>query len=437
MSPVAAGVMGIAVLLVLLALGMPVGAVMALIGFVGTIYIIGLDGALGIMGIIPYDAMWSYVLSCTPMFILMGAIILHSGIAKFIYAAAHKWLGHLPGGLGMATVAACGMFAAVSGSSLAAAATMGSVALPEMDRYNYKKSFSTGIVAAGGTIGIMIPPSIIFIIYAVLTEESIGALFMAGLIPGILEVILYIGVIALIMKFRPHYAARAERVPFRDMLTTIPSLWPVFLLFVIVLGGIYFGFFTPTEAGAIGAVGALIISVASRWFSPQKMLSALSDTVKTTGMIFFIVVGAMIYSYFLAVTQLPFAIAESAAASALPPHGVLVIVLFIYLILGCFLDALAMMMLTVPIFTPVLFALGFNPIWTGVIIVRVIEIALITPPLGMNVYVLKGVAKDVPMEQIFFGIIPFVVGDLILLAILVAFPQISLFLPSLMYNIGQ
>ncbi len=320
MSAVTAGVMGIVVLLVLLAMGMPVGAVMALIGFVGTIYIVGLDGALGIMGIIPYDAMWSYILSCTPLFILMGAIILHSGIAKYIYAAAHKWLGHLPGGLGIATVAACGMFAAVSGSSLAAAATMGSVALPEMDRYKYKKSFSTGIVAAGGTLGILIPPSIIFIIYAVLTEESIGALFMAGIIPGILEIILYIAVIAIIMKFRPHYAAKAERVPFRDMLSAVPSLWPVFVLFVVVLGGIYFGFFTPTEAGAIGAVGALIISVASRWFSPQKMLSALSDTVRTTGMIFFIVVGAMIYSYFLAVTQLPFAIAEYASTSALPPY---------------------------------------------------------------------------------------------------------------------
>ncbi len=430
-----AGVMGIVVLLVLLAMGMPVGAVMALVGFVGAIYIVGLDGALGMVGIVPYDDMWSYILSCTPLFILMGAIILHSGIAKFIYAAAHKWLGHLPGGLGIATVAACGMFAAVSGSSLAAAATMGSVALPEMDRYKYKRSFSTGIIAAGGTLGILIPPSIIFIIYAVLTEESIGALFMAGIIPGILEVILYMAVIAIIMKFRPHYAAKAERVPFRDMLTAIPSLWPVFLLFVVVLGGIYFGFFTPTEAGAIGAAGALIISVASRWFSPQKMLAALSDTVRTTGMIFFIVVGAMIYSYFLAVTQLPFAIAEYAAASPLPPYGVLVLILIIYLILGCFLDALAMLLLTVPIFTPVLFGLGFDPIWTGVIIVRVIEIALITPPLGMNVYVLKGVAKDVPLEQIFMGVIPFVIGDLILLAILIAFPQISLFLPNLMFSI--
>ena len=436
MSPVIAGVIGMVVLLVLLAVGMPVGAAMALIGFVGTIYLIGLGAALGVVGMIPYDDMWSYILSCTPMFILMGAIILHSGIARFLYTAAHKWLGHLPGGLGIATVAACGMFAAVSGSSLAAAATMGNVALPEMDRYNYKKSFSTGIIAAGGTLGILIPPSIIFIIYAMLTEESIGALFMAGIIPGILEVILYIGVIAIIIKLRPNYAAKAQRAPFREMVRSLPGLWPIFILFVVVLGGIYFGFFTPTEAGAIGAAGALIISVASRWFSREKMLSALSDTVRTTGMIFFIVVGAMIYSYFLAVTQLPFTIAGYAAASPLPPHGVLAIILFIYLILGCFLDALAMLLLTVPIFTPVLFSLGFDPIWTGVIIVRVMEIALITPPLGMNVYVLKGVAKDVPMEQIFLGVMPFVVGDLVLLAILVAFPQISLFLPGLMFKWG-
>lgn len=434
MSPATAGILGMVVLLALMAAGMPVGAVMALIGFIGAIYIVGIDGALGVMGMVPYDDMWSYMLSSVPLFILMGAIIFHSGIAKFLYKAAHKWLGHLPGGLGMATVVACGLFAAVSGSSLAAAATMGKVALPEMDRYKYKKSFSTGIIAAGGTLGIMIPPSVIFIIYAMLTEESIGALFMAGIIPGILEIILYIGVIAIIIKLRPDYAAKAQRATFGEMVRSLPGIWPIFVLFVVVLGGIYFGFFTPTEAGAIGAAGALIISVASRWFSPQKMLSALSDTVRTTGMIFFIVVGAMIYSYFLAVTQLPFAIAEYAATSPLPPHGVLVIILLIYLVLGCFLDALAMLLLTVPIFTPVLFSLGFDPIWTGVIIVRVMEIALITPPLGMNVYVLKGVAKDVPLEQIFLGVLPFVAGDMVLLAILVAFPQISLFLPGLMFK---
>lgn len=433
MSPPATGAVGIAMLLVLLALGMPVGAVMAILGFVGTIYLIGLGGALGVVGMVPYDDMWSYTLSCVPMFVLMGAIIFHSGIARLLYTAAHKWLGHLPGGLGMATVVACGLFAAVSGSSLASAATMGNVALPEMDRYNYKKSFSTGIIAAGGTIGILIPPSIIFIIYAVLTEQSIGKLFIAGIIPGILEIILYMAVIAIIIKFRPHYAATAaKRAPFREMIGAAPGIWPVLVLFLMVLGGLYFGFFTPTEAGAIGAIGALTISVSARWFSRKKMLSALSDTVRTTGMIFFIVVGAMVYSYFLAITQLPFAMAEWAAASPLPPHGVLAIILVLYLILGCFLDALAMLLLTIPIFAPILFGLGFDPIWVGVIIVRIMEIALITPPLGMNVYVLKGVAKDVPMEQIFLGVMPFVIGDLVLLAILVAFPQISLFLPSLM-----
>jgi tripartite ATP-independent transporter DctM subunit len=420
-------------LLVLLALGMPVGAVMAVLGFAGTIYLIGLGGALGLVGMIPYDDMWSYTLSCVPMFVLMGAIIFHSGIARLLYTAAHKWLGHLSGGLGMATVVACGLFAAVSGSSLAAAATMGNVALPEMDRYDYKKSFSTGIIAAGGTIGILIPPSIIFIIYAVMTEQSIGKLFMAGIIPGILEIIFYMAVIAIIVKLRPHYAAKSDkRAPFREMIGATPGIWPVLVLFLLVIGGIYQGFFTPTEAGAIGAIGALVISVSARWFSRERLLSSLSDTVRTTGMIFFIVVGAMVYSYFLAVTQLPLAMAEWATASPLPPHGVLAIILLLYLILGCFLDALAMLLLTIPIFTPVLFSLGFDPIWTGVIMVRIIEIALITPPLGLNVYILKGVAKDVPMEQIFLGVIPFVLGDLVLLALLVAFPQISLFLPSLM-----
>jgi len=290
-----------------------------------------------------------------------------------------------------------------------------------------------GIIAAGGTIGILIPPSIIFILYGVLTEQSIGALFMAGFIPGVLEVILYMVIIALIVRFRPHYARSVTRAPFGEMIRSLPDVWPIMVLFVTVLGGIYAGFFTPTEAGAVGAFGALVIVTATRRFSGKKMINSLMDTVRTSGVIYFIVVGTFIYSFFLARSQLPFAMAELIIGAQLPPYGVLAIVLFGYVILGCFLDSLAILLLTVPIITPVLFGLGFDPIWCGVIIVRIIEIGLITPPFGLNVYVLKGVARDVPMDEIFFGIIPFLLGDFVLLAILVAFPQLCLILPNLMY----
>lgn len=432
MSPAATGVVGVAVLIMVIMLGLEVGPAMMMVGFLGTGYLVGMDGALGVISIAPYAELWTYSYSVVAMFVLMGSIIYQAGIAEFLYHAAHRWLGHLPGGLGIATVAACGAFASICSSSLATAAMMGKVALPEMDRYNYKKSFSTGIIAAGGTLGIMIPPSTILIVFGFLTETSVGKLFFAAFIPGILEVLLYIGTILIILKFRPNYAATARRAPFREMVKSSLKVWPVLVLFLLVLGGIYFGFFTPTEAGSIGAVGALIISISGRWFSRKKMLSALSDATSTTTMIFFILIGAMIFNYFMAVTRLPYELAEFAITAGLPPYGVLVVMLFIYLVLGCFMDSWAMMLLTVPIFTPVLFSLGFEPLWVGVITVRIIEIALITPPFGMNVFVLKTVAKDVPINQIFMGVLPFVLADLVLLAILVTFPQISLFLPGLM-----
>ena len=432
MSPAATGVVGIAVLIMVIMLGLEVGPSMMIVGFLGTSYLVGMDGALGVIGISPYAELWKYSYSVVAMFVLMGAIIYQAGIAEYLYHAAHKWLGHLPGGLGIATVAACGAFAAISSSSLATAATMGKVALPEMDRYNYKRSFSTGIIAAGGTIGIMIPPSTLLIIFGFLTETSVGKLFFAAFIPGILEVLLYIVLIVIILRFRPNYAVTAKRAPFREMVKSSFKVWPVLVLFLLVLGGIYFGYFTPTEAGAVGAAGALIIGISGRWLSRKKMLSALSDATSTTTMIFFILIGAMIFNYFMAVTRLPYDLAALVTTAGLPPYGVLSVMLFIYIVMGCFMDAWAMMLLTVPIFTPVLFSLGFAPLWVGVITVRIIEIAEITPPFGMNVFVLKTVAKDVPINEIFAGVMPFVAADLVLLAILVVFPQLSLFLPGLM-----
>lgn len=436
MSPITTGCVGIFALLVLMAIGMPIGVVMAVVGFIGTVYLVGLNGALGMISMTPYNNVASYTLTCVPMFILMGAIVLHSGLAAKLYVAADKWFGNLPGGLGVATVIACGLFGAISGSSLAATATIGNIALAEMNKYSYNKSFSAGIVAAGGTIAVMIPPSMPFIIYGIITEQSIGALFMAGIIPGILQVIIFAGTILIVMKFRPNYAVKTKPAPFREKFGALPGVGPILVLFLLVIGGMYLGIFTPTEGGAIGAAGALVISIVGRWFNGKKMISSLTDTARTTGMILFIVVGAMIYSYFLAVTNMPFAVANYAVTSPLPPQVVLVFILILYLILGCFMDTLAMLLLTVPIFGPVLFTLGFNPIFIGVLIILEMEIAGITPPVGMNVYVIRGIAKDVPMEQIFQGVIPFFIGDIILLAFLFAFPQICLFLPSMMYKLS-
>jgi tripartite ATP-independent transporter DctM subunit len=413
-------------------MGAPIGVVMGTVGFVGMVWVSGLSAGLGILKTVPLATISSYDYSVIPLFILMGELCYYSGLTKSLYWTVHKWVGHLPGGLSMATVGGCAAFAAVSGSSLATAATMGTLALPEMKRYNYDPALATGSIAAGGTIGILIPPSVILIIYGILTQQSIGKLFLAGFIPGVLEAFFYIAVIYILCKRSPLLGPRGPKTSFKDKVIALKDTWGVVALFVLIIGGIYLGVFTPTEAGGVGAFGALIFALSRKMLSRQDFFASLIETGKATAMIIFIIMGAMIFSYFLAVTRLPFELANVISALPLNRYILLAIILGSYFLIGCVLDAMAMILLTVPIFFPLAMSLGFDPIWFGIIIVRVFEMAAITPPVGMNVYVIHGVAKDIPMSTIFRGIIPFVIADICHVTLLVVFPQISLFLPSLM-----
>lgn len=432
MTPLITGYISIAVLIFFLFSGIPIGVVMALIGFLGMAYIGGWGAALGLVGSVPYTTFASYDLSVVPLFILMGSFCFYAGISKDLYETVHSWLGQLRGGLAMATVAACAGFAAVSGSSLATAATMGTVALPEMKRYKYDPALATGCIAAGGTIGILIPPSIGLVIYGVITEQSIGKLFLAGFIPGVLEAVFYMATIFILCKINPHMGPPGPRTSLKHKVVALRGTWMVLLLFLLVIGGLYFGIFSPSEAAGVGACGAFVFALARGRLNRFNFKDSLLETITTAAMIFVIILGAMILGYFLAVTRLPFELATFIGGLALNRYIILVFILLFYILLGCVMDSLAIILLTVPIFFPLVLALGFDAIWFGIIIVRVTEIGLITPPVGLNVYIIKGVAKDVPMYTIFRGIVPFLVADICHVVLLVAVPQLALFLPGFM-----
>jgi tripartite ATP-independent transporter DctM subunit len=432
MSPLEAGLVGISLLVVLLFSGLSIGIGMGLVGFLGMVYLNGMMPGLDIMGRTPYGTVTSYSLSVVPLFILMGAFCFHSGLSTDIYYAVHRWVGHFRGGLAMATVGACALFAAVSGSSLATAATMGRVALPEMKKYKYAVTLASGSIAAGGSIGILIPPSTILVIYAILTEQSIGKLFLAGFIPGILEALFYMVTIYIVCSRNPLIGPRGPSSSFKEKVFALKSAWGVFVLFLLVIGGIYLGVFTPTEAAGIGAFGALLFSFGRRKVTWKNFVASLQETSKTTAMMFLILIGAMVLGYFLAVTRLPFELSTFVAGLAVNRYLILSFIIVLYLLLGAIFSALAIIVLTVPILFPVVTALGFDPIWFGIIIVRMVEIGQITPPMGINVFVLKGVAGDIPVETIFRGIVPFLIADLCHVALLIIFPQIATFLPSLM-----
>jgi len=431
--PLVVGLIGIGLLLLFLFIGMPIIFVLGIVGFWGFTYLSGISGGLSLLGTVLYRTGSNYGFAIIPLFILMGAFCFYSGLSRDLYFTVHKWLGQLPGGLAMATVGACAGFAAVSGSSVATAATMGTVALPEMKRYKYDPSLATGSIAAGGTIGILIPPSIGFVIYGILAEQSIGKLFLAGFIPGVLEAVFYMVTIYILCKRNPRLGPPAPPTGFIEKLFSLKGTWGVLALFLLVIGGIYLGVFTPSEAAAIGAFGALLFALGRRKLSWQGFKSSLTDTAESAGMALGILLTAMVFGYFLAVTRLPFELADVIAGLAIPRLGILVLILLIYMILGCVMPALAMIVLTVPIFYPLAMALGYDPIWFGVIIVRVMEMAQITPPIGINVFVIKGVAKDIPMYTIFRGIFPFLIADVCEIALLIAIPQIALFLPGLMW----
>jgi C4-dicarboxylate transporter DctM subunit len=432
MSPELIGCIGIVFLFILMAFRMYIGITMALIGFVGVSWIVNLEAGINLLGIIPWEEGSSYTLSVIPLFILMGQFAFVSGISKDIYKAVHAWMGHMKGGLAMATIVACSGFAAVCGSSLATGATMGRVAIPEMDKYNYNQSLSTGCVAAGGTLGILIPPSIGFVIYGLITEQSIGKLFMAGILPGILLAALFMAAIYLQCRFNPEMGPKAEKKPLSERISSLYSTWPMIALFVLVMGGIYYGIFTPTEAAGIGAFGAFVIALLKRKLSFKSFVESMVATGNMTAMIFLIIIGANIFSSFLALTGIPMLMADSIVDLALPKLVVLMAMIIIFVILGCIMDCFAIMILMVPILFPIIQSMQFDPIWFGVIMVIVLEVGLITPPVGLNVFVIKGAAPDVPLTTIFRGIWPFMIAAVVCITFIIAFPSIALYLPSLM-----
>ncbi|NWG02632.1 MAG: TRAP transporter large permease [Syntrophaceae bacterium] len=431
MTPITVGLFGIGILLILLFSGMQIGLVMGLVGFLGFAVLTGVGPALGLLKTVPYSTFSQYDLSVIPLFILMGAFAFNSGLSQELYKTVYKWLGHMRGGLAMATVAACAFFAAICGSSLATAATLGSVAFPEMKKYKYDDALATGSIAAGGTIGILIPPSVILIIYGIITELSIGKLFLAGFIPGILEAVFYMITISILTRINPSLGPRGPKTNFIEKIGAIKRTWEVLFLFLVVIGGIYMGLFTPTEAAGIGCFGAFSFALLRRKLNWKNFKASLFDTIKMTGMIFIIITGAMFLGYFLSVARLPSELANFVSEIPVNRYIILGLILIVFLLLGCVMDSMAIVLLTVPIFYPVILKLGFDPIWFGVLVVRLTEIGLITPPVGLNVYIIKGIS-NVPMGTIFRGIVPFLIADLCEVALLIAFPQLSLFLPSLM-----
>jgi C4-dicarboxylate transporter, DctM subunit len=438
MNPTLIGIIGILIMLLLFLTRMPVAFVMASVGFVGFSIVISTDAGLVLLSRNIYETFDSYDLTTIPLFILMGQLGFNSGISKRLYDAGYKFLGGIRGGLAMATVSACTAFGAVCGSSPATAATMATVGLPEMKRYNYNDELATGSVASGGGIGMIMPPSVVLIIYGILTEQSIGALFVAGIFPALLVTLLFIICIYIRCSISPDQGPRGESFSWPEKLKALLGLGETLTIFILVIGGIFIGLFTPTEAAAIGAFGVLLIAVIRRQISWDGFVKSLMETLRTSCMVLMLIAGAVIFGKFLAVTRIPFEIAGWVSGLEIAPVFVLGVILLIYFFGGCFMDALAFVTLTVPIFFPVVMELGYDPIWFGIIIVMVTEMGVITPPVGINVYVVYGVAKnvldqEVPLEKIFKGIFPFLIAVIVGIFILILFPKIIMYLPNLMY----
>ena len=431
MSTASVGLTGIVLLLVLFCVRMPVAFAMAFVGIIGCSYILGPEVGLNILGQDFFQQFNSYPLTCIPMFMLMGAFASSSGISNRLYNTAYKVLGQTRGGLTIATVVACASFAAMSGSTTATAAAMGAVALPEMKRYHYSDTLATGCVAAAGTLGILIPPSTIFIIYGLMTQESVGKLFVAGILPGILLTIMFVLTVTVICWRNPAIAPPGEATNIKAKIRSLAGFTDALLLFLLVIGGLLLGWFGPTAAGGIGAVGTLFLGLIRRSLSWRNFFEALKSALLTSTMIMFIIAGATVFGKFMTLSGIPTMLAESLNGLDVSPGVIMLLICLGYLIGGCFMDSLPLIVLTVPIVYPTVLAYHFDPIWFGVIIVLITEMGVITPPVGVNVYVIQGIAPGVPIEKIFKGILPFLLALIISLTILIVFPQISTFLPGL------
>ncbi len=432
------GLTGFGIMLVLLALRIPIGVAMLTVGIVGYVTIAGENALFSYLKTETYWRFTTETLSVVPLFLLMGQFAAKAGLSQALFAAAYTWLGHFRGGIAMAAVGGCAGFGAISGSSLATSATMGQVALPELKRFNYSGALATGSLAAGGTLGILIPPSVVLIIYAVMVEANVATLFQAAFIPGILAALGYIAVIAIIVRINPKAGPAGERATRAQKWTALLEIWPVLVIFILVMGGIYFGIFTPTEGSGIGAFGTFLIAITRGGMRLKGFTEALLGTAQTTAMIFLILLGAAIFNAFLGFSQLPISAAEFFGNSGLSPHTILFGMIVLFIVLGFVMDSLSMIFLTIPIFWPIIAGLDFGmspdeaKLWFGIIALIVVEMGLITPPVGLNVFIINSMAKDVPMIETFKGVIPFFASDIIRVAVMIAFPTITLLVPRLL-----
>jgi tripartite ATP-independent transporter DctM subunit len=423
---------GFLALFVLLFTGVPIAFGMVIVGTIGFAILSGWTPSLAMVGQVAFDTVLSYEFSVLPLFILMGNFISRSRLSEELYTASHAFLGHRRGGLAMATIVACAGFSAVCGSSLATAATMSKVAMPSMRRFGYADSLASGSIAAGGTLGILIPPSVILVLYGIMTETEIGKLFAAGFLPGILGMVFYMLAANMVSRYKPELGPPADKIGWSERWAAMKGIWGILLLFALVMGGIYFGVFSPTEAAGIGASGAFFFALARRTLNFRAVIDVLIETGRTSTMVFIVLIGAILFSNFVDVTRAPNHIQTFVEGLKIAPILVILVILVIYIILGCVLDSIAMMLLTVPVFYPLVAGLGYDLIWFGIIIVVVIEISLITPPIGLNVYVLRATLPDVPLGTIFRGVMPFIVIDIVRLALLVLAPGFVMLLPNLM-----
>ncbi len=437
MSDLAIGGIGFGILLALIALRVPIGVGMLAVGMAGISAIAGVDVLLNFLKTETYWRFTSFDLSVIPLFLMMGHFAARAGITSALFNAAAAWIGHLRGGLAMAAVGGCAAFGTISGSSLATAAMMGQVALPELRKYGYSGAFATGALAAGGTLGILIPPSIVLIIFAILVEANIVQLFQAGLIPGLLAAAGYLITIAIVARLNPKAGPAGPRSDMATRWRALGGVWPMVLVFLIVMGGIYSGVFTPTEGAGIGALATFLVAVTYGGMRLDGFIDALIETAVTTAMIFLILLGASVFNAFLGFSRLPMWTADYFQNSGLSPYVVLLGMIALYLVFGCVMDSLAMILITIPIFWPIIAALDFGmdadslKLWFGIITLSVVEIGLITPPIGINVFVINSLAKDVPMLDTFKGVVPFLLSDAVRVTLIVLFPVISLFLPQL------
>ncbi len=431
MTPVQIGILGCLALLLLLASSMPVAFAMAIVGFVGFAILVNPQAAMSMVTADLYDTLSNYSLTVIPLFVFMGQICFHAGISRRLFHAAYRWLGPLPGGLAMATVGACAAFGAICGSGPATTATMATVALPEMKRHKYHVELGAGSVAAGGTLGMLIPPSVVFIVYAIMTEQSIGKLFISGILPGLLIAFLFCVAIYLSCKWRPHLGPASESFSWKEKIVSLLGVSETLLLFALVMGGMFLGFFTATEAAAIGAAGSAVIALAQRKLTWKVFVRSLQETARTSCMVMIIVAGAVMFGHFLAVTHIPFELAGWLAGLALPAWMIMGMIILFYLAAGCFIDALALVLLTIPIFFPVVQQLNFDPIWFGVIIVVVTQMGVISPPVGVCAYVVAGIERDIPLQTVFRGVMPFLAALVLAAILLMVFPPIATWLPGL------